>query len=139
MPDAGVKTPNDSLLERLAAGTTAPIAVDPVTLVIFGGGGDLTHRKLLPALYNLHLDGLLPPRTTIVGVGRPEMTDDKYREFAKDGVAHFSRRPVDDAKWPAFAESLFFVSGSLDDPAIFATLGSRLDVVEHERGVPGVM
>jgi glucose-6-phosphate 1-dehydrogenase len=65
------------------------------------------------------------------------MTDDKYREFAKDGVGHFSRRPVDDAGWRAFAESLFFVSGSLEDAALFASLGSRLDIVEHERGLPG--
>ena len=106
-----------SLFERLAAGVTAPVAVDPVTLVIFGGRGDLAHRKLLPALYNLHLDGLLPPRTAIVGVGRPPMTDDQYREFAKDGVAHFSRRPIDDASWSAFAESIFFVDGSFEDPA----------------------
>jgi len=121
----------------LSAGAEAPTAVDPVALVIFGGAGDLSHRKLLPALYNLHLDGLLPPRTAIVGVGRPAMSDDKYREFAKDGVTHFSRRPIDDARWPDFADSLFFVTGSLEDPAVLAALGSRLDVVEHERGLPG--
>jgi len=57
MPDSGVSAPNGSLFERLAAGETAPIAVDPVTLVIFGGAGDLAHRKLLPALYNLLLPG----------------------------------------------------------------------------------
>ena len=129
MPDSGVKAPNESLFERLATGTTAPSAVDPVTVVIFGGAGDLAHRKLLPALYNLHLDGLLPPRTAIVGVGRLAMTDDKYRELAKDGVAHFSRRPVDDAAWRVFGESLFFVSGSLEDKGLFAELGSRLDIV----------
>ena len=47
-----------------------------MTIVIFGGNGDLAHRKLLPALYNLHVDALLPPRTAIVGVGRKEMTDE---------------------------------------------------------------
>jgi glucose-6-phosphate 1-dehydrogenase len=137
MSDADVSAPNSSLFERLAAGAPEPIAVDPVTLVIFGGGGDLVHRKLLPALYNLHLDGLLPPRTAIVGIGRPLMTDDQYRQFAKDGVTHFSRRPVDDAAWPGFAESLFFVGGSLEDAAVFAALGSRLDIVEHDRGLSG--
>ena len=137
MPDSAVSAPAGSLFERLSAGATAPIARDPVTLVIFGGGGDLAHRKLLPALYNLHLDALLPPRTAIVGVGRPIMSDDQYREFAKDGIGHFSRRPIDDAAWRIFAESLFFVSGALEDPAMFAALGSRLDIVEHERGLPG--
>ena len=137
MPDSVASAPSGSLFERLSAGATAPIARDPVTLVIFGSGGDLAHRKLLPALYNLHLDALLPPRTAIVGVGRPAMSDDQYREFAKDGVTHFSRRPIDDAAWRTFAESLFFVNGTLEDPAMYAGLGSRLDIVEHERGLPG--
>ncbi len=138
MPDRDVSAPGESLFERLAAGTTAAsVPVDPATLVIFGGSGDLAHRKLLPALYNLHLDALLPPRMAIVSVGRPVMSDDKYREFAKDGVSHFSRRPIDEAAWKTFAESLFSVSGSLEDPAVFSALGSRLDIIEHERGLPG--
>jgi glucose-6-phosphate 1-dehydrogenase len=74
-----------------------------VTIVIFGGGGDLAHRKLLPALYNLHVDRLLPPKFTVVGVGRKEMSDDAYRAFAKDGVTQFSRRPIDELAWEAFA------------------------------------
>jgi glucose-6-phosphate 1-dehydrogenase len=109
----------------------------PVTIVIFGGGGDLAHRKLLPALYNLHVDGLLPPRIAIVGVGRSAMTDDKYRDFAKDGVARFSRRPVDDRAWQTFADSIFFAAASIDDEHAFAPLGSRLDVIEHEHGLTG--
>jgi len=114
-----------------------PVAAEPVTLVIFGGAGDLAHRKLLPALYNLHLDGLLPPRTAIVGVGRKEISDAQYREFAKDGVTRFSRRKIDEERWPTFAESLYFVNLSIDEPSGFAPLGSRLDTVEHERGLPG--
>ena|SRR5438093_8567791 len=95
--DSAVSAPNDSVFARLSAGVTPPIATQPVTLVIFGGGGDLAHRKLLPALYNLYVDGLLPPRFAVVGVGRGEMRDQAYRDFAKDGVAHFSRRPPDEA------------------------------------------
>jgi glucose-6-phosphate 1-dehydrogenase len=128
---------SESLFDRLAVGQTPPIAADPVTLVIFGGAGDLAHRKLLPALYNLHVDGLLPPRVAAVGVGRGAMTDEEYRAFAKDGVTKFSRRPVDEAVWPLFAESLFFVTGSIDDAAAYASLGSRLDIIEHDRGLPG--
>jgi glucose-6-phosphate 1-dehydrogenase len=74
-----------------------------VTIVIFGGSGDLAHRKLLPALYNLHVDRLLPPKCAVVGVGRKEMSDDDYRAFAKDGVTQFSRRPIDEAAWETFA------------------------------------
>ena len=113
------------------------VAAEPVTLVIFGGAGDLAHRKLLPALYNLAVDGLLPPRTAIVGVGRKALTDDDYRAFAKDGVSQFSRRPIDAGAWRTFAESLFFVNATLDDEASLAPLGARLDIVEHERGLDG--
>jgi len=109
----------------------------PVTLVIFGGGGDLAHRKLLPALYNLHLDGLLPTPFAVVGVGRTAMSDDEYRAFAKDGVQQFSRRPIDEARWQDFAAGLFFAATSIDESHGFAGLGSRLDVIEHERGLPG--
>src|SRR4051812_3515653 len=121
----------------LAEGDVRPVATEPVTLVIFGGGGDLAHRKLLPALYNLHLDGLLPPRAAIVGVGRKDYSDAQYREFAKDGVKQFSRRGMDEERWGTFADSLFFVNLSIDEPSGFAPLGSRLDTVEHERGLAG--
>jgi glucose-6-phosphate 1-dehydrogenase len=103
-----------------------------MTIVIFGGTGDLTHRKLLPALYNLHLDGLLPPGVAIVGVGRKEMDDAAYREFAKDGIARFSRRPLDEEAWRTFAAMIFFVNMSIDDEHGLAPLGARLDVIEHE-------
>src|SRR5437588_693414 len=128
-----------SLFDRLAVAETPPVAAEPVLVVIFGGAGDLVHRKLLPALYNLHLDGLLPPRTSIVGVGRKEFDDDKYRAFAKDGIEKFSRRPIDEHAWPTFADTLFFVNASIDDTEdrAFAPLGSRLDIVEHERGLSG--
>jgi glucose-6-phosphate 1-dehydrogenase len=106
-----------------------------VTIVIFGGNGDLAHRKLLPALYNLHVDGLLPPRLAIVGVGRKELSDDAYREFAKDGITKFSRRPLDDQAWASFSTMLFFVNASIDGEQGLAALGARLDIVEHERGM----
>src|SRR6267143_1630078 len=138
MPEAPVlNPPKDSLFEQLKVGETLPIAVEPASIVIFGGAGDLAHRKLLPALYNLHVDGLLPPRSAIVGVGRKAMTDEEYREFARDGITQFSRRPLDEHAWETFAPNLFFVTASIDDDASLAPLGSRLDVIEHERELPG--
>ncbi len=107
-----------------------------MTIVIFGGGGDLAHRKLLPALYNLHVDGLLPPKTAILGVGRSAMTDDAYREFAKDGITKFSRRTIDEQAWAGFADALFFVAAEIDGEQGLAPLGARLDVIEHERALP---
>jgi glucose-6-phosphate 1-dehydrogenase len=129
--------PTPTLVEQLAAGAPPPIAAEPVTVVIFGGGGDLAHRKLLPALYNLHLDGLLPPRYAIVGAGRMRSTDDEYRAFARDGIARFSRRPIDEPAWETFASNLFAVNVELDRQSGIAPLGARLDVLEHERGLPG--
>jgi glucose-6-phosphate 1-dehydrogenase len=126
----------DQIHERLAAGQAPPIAAEPATLVIFGGNGDLTHRKLMPALYNLHVDGLLPPRFAAVATGRKPMSDVEYRAFAKDGVKHFSRRSIDEAVWQTFEESLYFVPTSIEDGAGFAGLGSKLDIIEHERGIP---
>ena len=126
-----------SLFERLATGETLPAAGAPVTLVIFGGAGDLAHRKLLPALYNLHVDGLLPPRIAIAGAGRKALSDDEYRAFAKDGIEQFSRRSIDERAWQAFAANLFFVGASLEGEHALAPLGARLDLIEHERGLPG--
>ena len=126
-----------TLAEHLAAGEAAHVAAEPATIVIFGGAGDLTRRKLLPALYNLHLDGLLPPRIAVVAAGRNTFTDEAYRAFAREGIERFSRRPIDERQWPAFAEALFFVTLDLQDPHAFPTLGARLDTIEHERGLPG--
>ena len=97
----------------------ATVVVDPVTIVIFGGAGDLAHRKLLPALYNLHVDRLLPPRFAVLGVGRQPFTDEAYRDFAKDGTTRFSRRPPEDADWQEFAQSLFYQRGSIDEPPMY--------------------
>ena len=114
-----------------------------VTLVIFGGAGDLAQRKLLPALYNLHVDGLLPERWAIVGTGRKELSDDAYRQFAREGITAHSRRSIDEQAWRTFAQGISFVRvelGSEGDGAGahgLAGLGSRLDVIEHERGLPG--
>jgi glucose-6-phosphate 1-dehydrogenase len=108
-----------------------------MTIVIFGGAGDLAHRKLLPALYNLRVDRLLPERCAIVGVGRKAMSDDNYRVWAREGVGQFSRRRVDDRAWQEFAGSIYFVEADLESPTAFPTLGARLDTIEHERGLSG--
>ena len=127
----------EALADRLATGDAAPSAAEPATIVIFGGVGDLAHRKLLPALYNLHVDGLLPPRFAVVATGRKELDDDAYRKFARDGIERFSRRTIEEERWKTFAEALFFVNVKLDESGAFSTLGATLDTIEHERGLPG--
>lgn len=109
----------------------------PCTLVIFGGGGDLSHRKLLPAVYNQGLDGALPANFAVLGVAREEMDDVSYREFARDGVERFSRQPLDPGYWPDFERRLHYQQGSFDDPQTYAVMKQRLQTIEPAFGIPG--
>jgi glucose-6-phosphate 1-dehydrogenase len=127
----------EALSEQFAAANAAPIATKPATIVVFGGAGDLAHRKLIPALFNLFLDGVLPSRFAVVGTGRQTFDDESYRNDMREGVQRFSRRKPDEDRWRTFAESLFFVSLDIENPQAFATLGARLDTIEHERNIPG--
>src|SRR5256885_13767786 len=72
------------------------LPVHPTTLVIFGATGDLSKRKLLPAIYNLAHEGALPERFNLVGVSRGEQTDEEFQELARESIQQFSRRPADD-------------------------------------------
>src|SRR5688572_22375821 len=131
----------ESLAERLAAtgvaGEEPPAATSPSTILIFGGAGDLARRKLLPALYNLHVDGLLPARFAVVGTGRQELTDEAYRAFAREGVEQFSRQRLDPGAWQLFTEHLYFVTCSLEAADAMPRIGARLDTIEHEHHIPG--
>ncbi|HXD87812.1 MAG TPA: glucose-6-phosphate dehydrogenase [Urbifossiella sp.] len=80
----------------------------PLTLTIFGASGDLTGRKLIPALYNLAVKGFLPPEARILGVARSPMTDDAFRKMMHDKTKEFGEH-FDEAKWSAFASRLFYV------------------------------
>ena len=121
----------------LIAGLTDTRTPQPCSLVIFGGSGDLARRKLLPALYNLALDGVLPAHFAVIGIGRREMSDAAYRSFAREGSERFSRRPLDATHWQDFERSVYYLRGSLDDPATYRALETRLQDVEAECGVPG--
>ncbi|MGH7320109.1 MAG: glucose-6-phosphate dehydrogenase, partial [Candidatus Rokuibacteriota bacterium] len=108
----------------------------PCTLVIFGGSGDLARRKLLPAIYNLSLDGLLPA-CLVVGFSLHELDTAQYRKFAREGAEQFSRRPVEEASWAVFERLLDYVPGRFDDPAAYGRLRTRLDALEPAHGLPG--
>ncbi|HET8773966.1 MAG TPA: glucose-6-phosphate dehydrogenase, partial [Thermoanaerobaculia bacterium] len=88
---------------------------DPSCLVIFGASGDLTQRKLVPGLYSLAHDGLLPSGQTIVGIARAEMTDEQFRASMREACEKHARHPVEDAVWASFAKGLFYVSGEFGD------------------------
>jgi glucose-6-phosphate 1-dehydrogenase len=111
---------------------------EPCTMVIFGASGDLTRRKLMPALYSLARDRLLPPSLAVVGVARRPISDDEFRKQMREGCDHFARRrPVDPQLWESFASGIFYVSGEFHDPAAYARLRTRLEEIDRLRGIPG--
>src|ERR671937_939049 len=109
----------------------------PQVLVVFGASGDLARRKLLPALYDLAYEGLLPERYAIVGSGGSRLDDADFRDRARGGVEEFSRHRLDDARWQAFARGLSYVSAPLDDPDSVGALRERLVAVDAELGAEG--
>jgi glucose-6-phosphate 1-dehydrogenase len=111
----------------------------PNALVIFGGSGDLAHRKLVPALYNLALRGLLPAGFGVVGIGRSDYGgDDGYRESMRESVSKYSRtQPLDETVWASFAEGLCYVRGAFDDSSLYAELHERLGQLDGTRGTSG--
>jgi glucose-6-phosphate 1-dehydrogenase len=109
----------------------------PCSLVIFGGSGDLSHRKLLPGLYNLYLDGMLPTDYAVVGVGRTPLSDDDFRKFAREGVVKHSRQPLKDSAWVQFEQRLFYVNGAINQPQSYLDLRSRLIDIETKLNLLG--
>ena len=111
---------------------------DPSCLVIFGASGDLTQRKLIPALYSLAHDGLLPAGQTIVGFARPDYTDDAFRMAMREGCDKFARvRPVDEAVWANFAKGLFYIRGEFGDTDAYHRLNQKLQECDRTRGTAG--
>ena len=107
-------------------------------LVIFGASGDLTQRKLVPALYSLAHDGLLPSGQTIVGLARANMTDDEFRKSMREACDQHARtRPVDETIWESFARGLFYVPGEFADPGAYERLRTRLEEFDRTRGTGG--
>jgi glucose-6-phosphate 1-dehydrogenase len=103
----------------------------PHTIVIFGASGDLTSRKLVPALYNLARAGRLPPATRIVGFSRTPHGDEDWRESLRDTTAkHAGDEPFDEAAWAAFAATIFYQPGDIGQPDDFARLARRLGELE---------
>src|SRR5690349_11039754 len=101
----------------LRAGLETERTAPPCAFVIFGASGDLTRRKLIPALYNLAHSRLLPAGFAVVGFAITDTTSEQYREAMHQSCAEFSRRkPLDEAVWADFASRLHYVSGNFEDP-----------------------
>lgn len=112
--------------------------VPPCAIVIFGANGDLTQRKLLPALYRLAYERRFPPGIVILGNSRTTMTDDQFREKMREGVEKFLEdSPFDADLWNDFARGLFYVSGDVSDPACYEGVRARLAEVTADRSTGG--
>lgn len=119
----------------LREGLTTERAPSPCVFVIFGASGDLTRRKLVPALYNLAVSRLLPAGMSIVGFAITDVTSEQFRTNMKADSSQFSRRrPLDEAIWNDFASRLYYVSGSFEDPANFIKLRDKLDELDRTNG-----
>lgn len=102
--------------------------VEPCSIVIFGASGDLTSRKLIPALYHLHTENLLPKPFRIIGFARREKTDAGWRAELLEALKSFSRtKPVNEAAWAEFSANLFYCQGDHADPAAYELLRSTLE------------
>ncbi|MDH4225994.1 MAG: glucose-6-phosphate dehydrogenase, partial [Deltaproteobacteria bacterium] len=110
---------------------------EPQVMVIFGASGDLTMRKLLPALYTLARERLLPANFAVLGFARRDMGDDGFRKAMREGCDKFARRkPVDDALWNSFAPCLFYNAGEFSDLDAYAKLKDRLDEIDSKFSIP---
>ncbi len=102
----------------LRVGMRSPRTPEPNTLVIFGATGDLTQRKLIPALYNLALEGLLPGEFSAVGFARRPKDHYHFRSELKEAVAKHSRtQPLQSSVWDGFASRLYYCPSEFGDPA----------------------
>jgi glucose-6-phosphate 1-dehydrogenase len=124
-------------LNPLREGLSTRAVPQPCSVVIFGATGDLTHRKLIPALYNLAVDGELPPAVTVVGFARREKSDDEFRRELEEATRKFSRQAVRDEIWKTFAQSIFYHQSDFGDEAGYKSLAERLDKIDQERSTRG--
>ena len=117
--------------------TIRPAITQPCTIVIFGASGDLTRRKLLPALYNLLLDGLLPDNFAVLGLGRKDLSDEDFRAIARDGIEQFSRQTFQSEKWENFHSRLFYCAGDIKASQYYGSIRDRLSSIETQFNLPG--
>jgi glucose-6-phosphate 1-dehydrogenase len=112
--------------------------VPECAIVIFGANGDLTKRKLLPALYRLAFDRRLSAGFAIIGISRTPMTDEAFRDKMQQAVKQFSEDTTFDADvWDAFAKGLFYVAGDIGDASLYKNLGDKLAQVEASQHTGG--
>src|ERR1700676_3204504 len=107
-------------------------------LVIFGANGDLTKRKLLPALYRLAYERRLSPNFAVIGISRTPMSNEQFRDKMRDSVKEFKENSeFDESVWESFSQSLFYMAGDVGDPSCFVTLAKCVEEIEVQRKTAG--
>jgi glucose-6-phosphate 1-dehydrogenase len=129
--------PDIKEVNPLREGLSSRAIPEPCAVVIFGATGDLTHRKLIPALYNLAADGALPPAVSVVGFARRDKTDEVFRKELEEAARKFSRQQVNEELWTGFASSIFYHRSEFNDLAGYQSLAKRLDELDAQRGTRG--
>jgi len=124
------ETQRHPFLQGLSKHRGAP----PTVVVIFGASGDLTARKLIPAIYNLAADNLLPADFHLVGYGRTSIPDDEFRKMAADAIRKFSRRELNDDVWGRVAANTSYVAGGYDEKPAFDRLAQHIAGIEKNSG-----
>jgi glucose-6-phosphate 1-dehydrogenase len=111
------------------------LPVHPTALVIFGATGDLAHRKLLPALYNLAHEGALPERFELIGVARSQYSHEDFQQMARESIQRFSRTKPDADVLEGLVADMRYVPGSFDDPDVYRELGRTLTEFSEQAGI----
>ncbi|HUG49102.1 MAG TPA: glucose-6-phosphate dehydrogenase [Candidatus Limnocylindria bacterium] len=131
------RTPEQTRLNPLREGLALERVPEPCLIVIFGATGDLTARKILPAIYNLRRAGLLPPETSVVGFARRPLDDETFRRQMREAVERHSRVPVQEGLWADFAENIYYQQGQFGDRTAFRGLEERLEQIDAAKGTGG--
>ena len=105
---------------------------EPCSVVIFGASGDLTGRKLIPALYNIAADGELPPTLKVVGFARREKSHDSFRAELEVMNRKLSRQGHDERLWASFSQSIFYHQSEFEDTEGYARLARLLDELDAQ-------
>jgi glucose-6-phosphate 1-dehydrogenase len=123
-----LRDPDDRRLNRIAG---------PSSLVIFGVTGDLSRKKLMPAVYDLANRGLLPPGFALVGFARREWENQDFAQVVHDSVREHARTPFSEEVWQQLSEGIRFVQGDFDDDAAFDRLKETIEELDSKRGTNG--
>ncbi|MCU0226292.1 MAG: glucose-6-phosphate dehydrogenase [Bryobacterales bacterium] len=108
-------------------------SIPPSVLVIFGASGDLTRRKLIPALYRLFHEGRLPASFSVIGNSRTSFSDEAYRQRQYEDLQRFLKdTPLEEEEWQRFAKRLFYIPGDMKDPALYQQIGAKIDALSGD-------